>query len=501
MAVAITFYTFAKKKNSLKLPTGATSRTYNCVFKEATDIMNPVIELDTAVSVSYNYAYVPSVGRYYFVKDWTSETNDIWSASLVCDVLATWRTEILASYQYVVRNQSKYNLEVPDNMYPMIDGVEYSVNDFGSSSPFTPVSGDPWRAILGIAGKGGEPFNGISYYQIGRDKLLDLMNILFDPNLSIFTSQGETFDVSNATMKALIQPLQYVPVCYAIPYDLTAHGASASNVTSLYVGFWETAFASGHVKRASASMGAQFFQIYNYTFNLPTRSLETQPLGTWASKLPYTEYKLFAGPFGQISIDTSKMNLTLGNSVTAKIKADLYGNCILTLEDGSGNIIYRGETNVSVPFRLTSLAINDFDQGMNVAQGFLQMGAGGASMAGAIGQGNIAGAVGGGLSMASSALSTIQNYVHSQFPTPLNAGSVSNNLAQVLEPWRLQTCFHKIASEDREHFGRPLSERIQLSDGNLSGYTVCANATIEITGTLSEQEQIISYLNSGFYKE
>ena len=115
--------------------------------------------------------------------------------------------------------------------------------------------------------------------------------------------------------------------------------------------------------------------------------------------------------------------------------------------------------------------------------------------------GNVGGAIQSGLGAVGSALNGIQNYIHSQFPTPLSTGATSGNLAQIMENWRLQTCFHKIAHEDREHFGRPLMQRVQLSDSNLTGFTVCENATIDIPGLLGEQDQIISYLNRGFYKE
>lgn len=489
MAINVIFYTFYKKKNSTKQPVSGT--TFSCLLKQPTDVINPEIELHTNNPTAFNYAYISDFGgRYYYVTDWTSEVNGIWTALLAVDVLATYRTDILNSYQYVVRNQAKYDLEVPDNMYPMIDGVEFSSTEFTNDSPFT-----DWVAIFGVAGKGGNPFNGLSYYQTNYEDILTFMNTMFDPNLSPFISSGGYFDVSNDTMKALIQPLQYIPVCYALPYDLTTKGAIATSVSEVPIGFWNMAGTYGHTKRASSQMGSQFYQIWTKTFNLPSRTIDDQPLGTWASKMPYTEYRLFAGPFGQIVLDTSLMNMTIANSVTAVIKGDLYGNCILTLTDGSANILYRGETNVAVDFKLTSLAINRMDQGIDQAKGI--MGTIG-SVAGGIASGNPVGGIVGGVY---SALNTIQNAVHSKFPTPQTTGSVSNNLAQVMEKWRLQTCFHKIAHEDREHFGRPLSQRLQLSDNELSGFTMCANATIEIAGYQGEQEEIISYLNSGFYKE
>lgn len=490
MSITAIFYTIEKKVNSLKLPTGGTSK--NIVLKDPCSLTAPSILLETSNPTAYNYCYIAAFNRYYWINEWTSD-HGFWIANCSVDVLTTYRAEILDSYQYVVRNQAKYSLEVPDNMYSMIDGVEFSTVDMSSDSPF-----NSFVAIFGVAGKGGNPFNGLSYYQTNYEDLLEFMNIMFDPNLGPFLAQGESFDVSNATMKALIQPLQYIPVCYALPYDLTAHQAIATSVSEVPIGFWKIAGTYGHTKRASTQMGSQFFEIWSKTITIPARSLETQPLGTWASKLPFTEYKLFAGPFGQIVIDTSKMNLTLGNSITLRIKADLYGNAILTIEDNAGNIIYRTNANVAVDFKLTSLAINRMDQTLGVVSGV--MGAAG-SIAGGAASGNplgIASGIAGGIN---AALGTISDAIKAEFPTPQSTGAVSGNLASIMEPWKLQATFHKIANEDREHFGRPLCERVQLSDGELSGFTQCASATIAIPGTSQEHDMVINFLNSGFYKE
>ena len=160
--------------------------------------------------------------------------------------------------------------------------------------------------------------------------------------------------------------------------------------------------------------------------------------------------------------------------------------------------MYRTNVNVAVDFKLTSLAINRMDQTLGVVGGV--MGVAG-SLAGGAASGNplgIASGIAGGIN---AALGTISDAIKAEFPTPQTTGSTSGNLASIMEPWKLQATFHKIANEDREHFGRPLCERVQLSDGELSGFTQCASATIAIQGTSQEHDMIINFLNSGFYKE
>ena len=77
----IKFFTFSKRPNSTKTPV-ASSATFSAswVARGAVDILNPVIYLAAAQPpITYNYAYIPDFGRYYFVKNWEL-VNDLWYA-------------------------------------------------------------------------------------------------------------------------------------------------------------------------------------------------------------------------------------------------------------------------------------------------------------------------------------------------------------------------------------------------------------------------------------
>ena len=482
MSITATFYTIEKKINSMKLPTGGTSK--NIFLKDPTSLSEPSILLETSNPTAYNYCYIPSFSRYYWITDWISD-HGMWIANCSVDVLTSFRSEILDSYQYVTRNQALYDLDVPDSVYPMIDGVEFDHIDFGANSPF---KSNNIVSIIATVGRTNLTISGLNYYQLKGSDYTTFMNKLLDPAM---TDYGSSFDVSKETMMALINPTQYIQQSYVLPYNVNSQSGSefVRPGNGIAVGWWfiNYTMSDDNTLQAYGDTGYKFYEIWSHTFNLPTRPNETQPLGNWASMLPYTEYILYAGPFGQITINTLNMNLGLGQSITARIKADLYGNAILTLEESDGNIIFRTMASVAIPFPISSLAVNRFDQ----------IGGLFSSTLGAIGSaatGNVPGAIG-------SLMSGIDNAVKSQFPPLQKSGSSSANLCQVLEPWRLQCIFHNIAAEDREHFGRSLCQRTQLSEGNLTGYTECTNATIEIPGTKQEHDMIINFLNTGFYKE
>ncbi len=51
-----------------------------------------------------NYAEMPDLGRFYFVDDIRSLSNKIWELSLSCDVIETYKADILASKARLHRN-------------------------------------------------------------------------------------------------------------------------------------------------------------------------------------------------------------------------------------------------------------------------------------------------------------------------------------------------------------------------------------------------------------
>ena len=115
MSINAYFYKFSKTIDSTERPSGS-GTTFPIVLKGAVTITAPVIEL-TSAAMDYNYCYIPAFGRYYFVQNATILTDDIIQYSLSVDVLATWKSEILASSLYVTRSASSYNLFLPDETW------------------------------------------------------------------------------------------------------------------------------------------------------------------------------------------------------------------------------------------------------------------------------------------------------------------------------------------------------------------------------------------------
>lgn len=89
----------------------------NLVIKDKTSITNPTIILkasDVNVSRS-NYAYIPRFNRFYYVEDVKTVAQDIWEIDLKCDVLMSFRDDIVGQTAIFKRSESSNNLYLNDD--------------------------------------------------------------------------------------------------------------------------------------------------------------------------------------------------------------------------------------------------------------------------------------------------------------------------------------------------------------------------------------------------
>ena len=112
----INFYTFAKKINSTKQPTGNGTQL-DCNIKAPSSIINPVLEITTS-PISFNYCYIPAFSRYYYINDITFDRG-LWVISCSVDVLASYKTTIGNSSCYVTRSSQNFDGDIMDNLYPI----------------------------------------------------------------------------------------------------------------------------------------------------------------------------------------------------------------------------------------------------------------------------------------------------------------------------------------------------------------------------------------------
>lgn len=105
----------AKRRNSTLQPT--LNDTFNVLLKSPTSLHTPTFTISAA---SFDYNYLKWDDRYYFVTDVVSKNNSLWEVSAVCDVLATFKTDILASTQFVSYSSVSGGTWLADTRIPLL---------------------------------------------------------------------------------------------------------------------------------------------------------------------------------------------------------------------------------------------------------------------------------------------------------------------------------------------------------------------------------------------
>lgn len=76
-------------------------------LKRDVDIINPRLILIPNLPTGFggiNYAEIPALNRFYFVDSITNISSTLWQLDLSCDVLETYKADILASKARLYRN-------------------------------------------------------------------------------------------------------------------------------------------------------------------------------------------------------------------------------------------------------------------------------------------------------------------------------------------------------------------------------------------------------------
>lgn len=91
------------------------------VFREEQNMLTPSIVIEYDSFPNFNYVYIPSLSRYYFVMGITLVRYRIYRVDLKVDVLCTYDSDIRLQSGFIARNENAYNPDIVDNRYPMMD--------------------------------------------------------------------------------------------------------------------------------------------------------------------------------------------------------------------------------------------------------------------------------------------------------------------------------------------------------------------------------------------
>lgn len=84
-------------------------------LKAPSNIISPTILVECENPSAYNYLYIPSFNRYYFIENCVSVRTGLWEISCKCDVLQTYSSQIKANSGIVLRQKNMRSKYLTDN--------------------------------------------------------------------------------------------------------------------------------------------------------------------------------------------------------------------------------------------------------------------------------------------------------------------------------------------------------------------------------------------------
>lgn len=479
MAINVDFYTFAKKKNSTEQPNVLDKTTYECVLKDSCGVVNPTIQVNLGTNTypTFNYMYIGTFGRYYFINEWTYYRG-LWECTASVDVLASFKAAIGNATKYILRcaDSDYYDENIVDEYYP--------TTSFATTLEST-LTNNPWDAtgsyVLGIVGNGSGTdrdghavntvkFGAVQYYWFSSDQLKSLLSYLFGSGM---IAQVATGSVEAEWVKANYNPMQYIVSSMWIPIAPPAT-PNMQNIPFTYFSIPVTCH----------SLTSDYVVMTDHNLTVPAHP-QAATRGEYLQIAPYSNYTLKYLPFGIIPIDSTQ----IGNSATinTEVLLDLItGTGRLDVTTASGKFIANIESQVGVPVQLSQVSRDTLGGFMNTI----------GSLAGAA-VSIAAGDVGGAIANGASAIGTAAK---AAIPALTSTGSNGSRISfNALEKPKLVNKTLSIVDENLVDVGRPCCQ--DLTIGDLSGYIICSDGELAVSCTETEYDTIGNYLTTGFFYE
>ena len=479
------------------------------VFKEETSVMNPEIIIEYGV-IDFNYIYIPLLNRYYYINEIISVRNNLWKIRLNCDVLMSFKTEILNLECYVSRNEYTYNDYIEDNLLPL--EYDKQVEEY---VPTTPTNLEPYQFIddytifITTVYSGND--NGFDYTDIVQGTVpFDIPNIT---PVSTYEQGSTAFKVAQylppdrgnieESLSRFIDLIQgdntvatYILSVIALPIKFP----SVSNP------FW-----SSITQRTNLLIGNDEL---SKIFNIPTNIGNTGAIpmfcnakftitGKYNNFLdyePYTKYEIFLPYYGWLTLKSCDI-LNKNIYVAYIVQTDSSNGSVYVLTDDK--VIFTSTCSIGVQFAISTTnreRINR-EQDANLLNMFVGTLVGGGTML----FGGIAGSpIGMGIG-ASKVMGSISSGISKSMTLMETASSkIGDGVSGAWSPKkvRVRITYPEIAVDDlkkySKYIGRPLQENYTLNE--LNGYTIVGGVHVENIGLATEEEktEIEKTLRSGF---
>ena len=492
---SVSFGTFTKRRNSTKQPSNL-SDVRTVVLKESCSQDKPVF-IVTGNDFDYNYCMWNN--KYYFIDEIISLKNNLIEVRCVLDPLATYKSEILASTQYVSYSSTSGGTWLQDTRIPVCKNATVATSSASMSSLFN-TNG---FYVLSVVGKNGCDLWAADYNHLSQ--LLDRVNDWSDDIINDVlggnypwsgSGQAATYDFT--TVETALESFSKMNMLTGVVGN--AYSAAPSCIRScIWVPFFASPYTSG-----SGEICLGQFKSGVTTFKCKS----TPATGSVSVSIPwqYSDWRrsaceevyLYLPLVGMISIPSDE--IINESAISIQWSATATDGCIAYRVTAGNQIIGTFGANASVNH---PIGISQQASAGEIVQ---------TAFAGA--EKTINAAINSSLSPISAAASgvgiamegvqaayDIMNVSMSRHNSCIGGIGGGSGTGLSLSA----TCFtvkHPTVVEPSDMqatMGLPTMKPLALS--GLSGFCQCANAHIDAPATAGELDAIDYYLNSGLFIE
>lgn len=89
----------------------------NILLKDNVDVYKPIIKIKKPLLNNCNYVYIEDFKRYYYITNKKSINTEVMELSLKCDVLMSFKNDILNSKGLIIKSENLINDYINSDIY------------------------------------------------------------------------------------------------------------------------------------------------------------------------------------------------------------------------------------------------------------------------------------------------------------------------------------------------------------------------------------------------
>lgn len=143
-------YTFDGEQNQVDKASDLTIRGYYIgAFREECEILTPSVLFEFNSFPIFNYVFIPSLSRFYFVTNITCVRSNLYRVDMKIDVLYSYMDDIYNQSGFIARNENSYSTHIIDERLP-ISYEKYETTGDVQTAYGTPSSDNAINVTFGF---------------------------------------------------------------------------------------------------------------------------------------------------------------------------------------------------------------------------------------------------------------------------------------------------------------------------------------------------------------